>query len=125
MTWHYIFAKSTARSNNINELRVTKGPQLSKISQDASKTCAIAADLVQADYWFRLAARNPFHDNSQIRGAIEPKMTSDEMDAAKRLVDAWRPREFADLKLIFDSCGPFVTRNSLILLDRAVDFAKM
>ena len=52
----------------------------------------IAADLVQADMWFRLAARSPFHDNSQIRGAIEPKMTSDQMDAAKRLVDAWRPR---------------------------------
>ena len=60
----------------------------------------IAADLIQADYWFRLAARNPFHDNSQIRGAIEPKMTSDEMDAAKRLVDAWRPREFAELKAL-------------------------
>ncbi len=60
----------------------------------------IAADLVQADYWFRLAARNPFHDNSQIRGAIEPKMTSDEMDAAKRLVDAWRPREFAELETL-------------------------
>jgi len=57
----------------------------------------IAADLVQADAWLRLAARNPFHDNSQIRGAIEPKMTSDEIDAAKRLVDAWRPREFAEL----------------------------
>jgi TPR repeat protein len=61
---------------------------------------AIAADLIQADTWFRLAARNPFHDNSQIRGAIEPKMTSDEMDAAKRLVDAWRPRPFAELKTL-------------------------
>jgi len=60
----------------------------------------IAADLIQADYWFRLAARNPFHDNSQIRGAIEPKMTSDEMDAAKRLVDAWRPRIFDELKTL-------------------------
>jgi TPR repeat protein len=61
---------------------------------------AIAADLVQADYWFRLAARNPFHDNSQIRGAIEPKMTSDELDAAKRLVDAWRPRSLDELKAL-------------------------
>ena len=60
----------------------------------------IAADLVQADYWFRLAARNPFHDNSQIRGAIEPKMTSDEMDAAQRLVDAWRPRTFDELETL-------------------------
>ena len=61
---------------------------------------AIAADLVQADYWFRLAARSPFHDNSQIRGAIEPNMTSDQMDAVKRLVDAWRPRPFAELKTL-------------------------
>jgi TPR repeat protein len=60
----------------------------------------IAADMVEADYWFRLAARNPFHDNSQIRGAIEPKMTSDEMDAAKRLVDAWRPHTFDQLKTL-------------------------
>jgi TPR repeat protein len=60
----------------------------------------IAADLVQADYWFRLAARDPFHDNSQIRGAIEPNMTSDEMDAAKRLVDAWRPHTFEELKTL-------------------------
>ena len=61
---------------------------------------AIPADLVQADYWLRLAARNPFHDNSQIRGMIEPNMTTDQMDAAKRLVDAWRPREFTDLKTL-------------------------
>jgi len=60
----------------------------------------IAADLVQADTWFRLAARSPFHDNSQIRGAIEPKMTSDQIDAAKRQVDAWRPREFGELKTL-------------------------
>ena len=60
----------------------------------------IAADLVQADYWFRLAARSPFHDNSQIRSAIEPKMTSDQMDAAQRLVDAWQPHEFAELKTL-------------------------
>ena len=60
----------------------------------------IAADLIQADYWFRLAARNPFHDNSQIRGAIEPKMTSDDMEVAKRLVDAWRPRTFDGLKTL-------------------------
>lgn len=61
---------------------------------------AIPADLVQADTWFRLAARNPFHDNSQIRGMIEPKMTSDDLDAAKRLIDAWRPRAFNDLKTL-------------------------
>jgi hypothetical protein len=60
----------------------------------------IGADLVQADYWFRLAARSPYHDNSQIRGAIEPKMTSDDLDAAKRLVAAWRPRNFDELRTL-------------------------
>ena len=60
----------------------------------------IAVDLVQADSWFRLAARSPYHDNSQIRGAIEPKMTSDQIDAAQRQVDAWRPRRFDELKTL-------------------------
>ncbi len=60
----------------------------------------IGADLIQADYWFRLAARSPYHDNSQIRGEIEPKMTSDDLDAAKRLVAAWRPRDFDELKTL-------------------------
>ena len=32
MTWHYIFTKSPARSNNINDLRPTEGPSLLKIS---------------------------------------------------------------------------------------------
>lgn len=59
---------------------------------------AIGADLVQADMWFRLAARSPYHDNSQIRAAIEPGMTTAELDAAKRLVADWRPRSFAELK---------------------------
>ena len=49
---------------------------------------------------FRLAARSPYHDNSQIRGAIEPKMTSDQIDAAQRQVDAWRPRRFDELKTL-------------------------
>jgi len=67
---------------------------------DSDGRTAIPADLVQADYWFRLAARDPFHDNSQIRGLVEPKMTTDQLDAAKRLVDAWRPSQFADLKTL-------------------------
>ena len=35
MTWHYIFTKSPARSNNINDLRPTEGPSLLKISLTA------------------------------------------------------------------------------------------
>jgi len=45
----------------------------------------IPIDLVQADLWFRLAARSPYHDNSQIRAVIEPQMTTEQLDQAKRL----------------------------------------
>jgi TPR repeat protein len=58
----------------------------------------IPVDLVQADYWFRLAAHSPYHDNSQIRAMIEPQMTTAQLDEAKRLVEAWRPRKAAELK---------------------------
>jgi hypothetical protein len=58
----------------------------------------IAIDLIQADLWFRLAARNPYHDNSQIRAMIEPHMTTDQINQAKRLVEAWHPRTVLELK---------------------------
>ena len=60
----------------------------------------ISVDLVQADTWFRLGARNPFHNLSSIRARVEPKMTTDEMNEAKRLVEAWRPRTFDELKTL-------------------------
>jgi TPR repeat protein len=60
----------------------------------------LGVDLAGADVWFRLAARSPFHDNSQIRAAIEPNMTTDEIGAAKRLVDGWRPRSFEEIKTL-------------------------
>ncbi len=63
-----------------------------------SRGTVIAADLVQADFWFRLAARSPYHDNSQIRASIEPKMTTAQMDEAKKLVEAWHPRTVQELK---------------------------
>jgi TPR repeat protein len=65
--------------------------------KDARGT-VIPIDLVQADFWFRLAARSPYHDNSQIRAMIEPKMTTAQMDEAKKLVEAWRPRTAQELK---------------------------
>jgi hypothetical protein len=58
----------------------------------------ITVDLVQADYWFRLAARSPFHDNSQIRSMIEPKMTTAQIDEAKKLVDGWQKRTVEELR---------------------------
>jgi len=58
----------------------------------------IGADLVQADFFFRLAARSPYHDNSQIRGSIEPKMTTAQLQDAKRLLESWQPRAWVDVK---------------------------
>jgi TPR repeat protein len=59
---------------------------------------AIAPDLVQADLWFRLAARSPYHDNSQIRAMTEPHMTTEQLDQAKRLFEAWHPRTMQELR---------------------------
>jgi TPR repeat protein len=58
----------------------------------------IPVDLIQADLWFRLAARSPYHDNSQIRAMIEPHMTTAQLGEAKRLVELWQPRKFEELK---------------------------
>ncbi|MGO9757205.1 MAG: tetratricopeptide repeat protein [Roseiarcus sp.] len=60
----------------------------------------IPIDLVQADLWFRLAARSPYHDNAQIRAMIEPQMTTEQLAEAKRLFAAWRPRTIQELKTI-------------------------
>ena len=65
--------------------------------KDARGT-VIPVDLVQADFWFRLAARSPYHDNSQIRAMIEPKMTTAQMEEAKKLAETWRPRTVQELK---------------------------
>ena len=61
---------------------------------------AIAIDLVQADLWFRVAARSPYHDNSQIRAMIEPQMTTEQLGEAKRLFAAWRRKTLAELKTL-------------------------
>jgi hypothetical protein len=55
----------------------------------AAPQSVVAPDLVQADKWFRLAARDPWHDNPQVRGVIEPKMTSAQLDETRKLVAAW------------------------------------
>ncbi len=59
----------------------------------------ISIDLIQADLWFRLAARNLYHDNSQIRSMIEPQMTTSQLEEAKRLVESWHPRTIEELKV--------------------------
>jgi hypothetical protein len=60
----------------------------------------IAVDLAQADLWFRLAARSPYHNNSQIRAMIEPKMTTAQLDDVKRHFASWRAHTFQELAAI-------------------------
>jgi TPR repeat protein len=58
----------------------------------------IEPDLVQADMWFRLGARDAAYNNSQVRAAIEPKLTTAELEQAKKLVAGWKPLDLAQLK---------------------------
>jgi TPR repeat protein len=88
--------------------------KLSSIFSDGARDThgtVIAADLVQADLWFRVAARSPYHDNSQIRAAIEPKMTTEQLNQAKRLFDAWHPRTVQELKTMTISLPPAAQGN--------------
>jgi TPR repeat protein len=55
-------------------------------------------DLVQADVWFRLGARDPSYNNSQVRAAIEPKLTTAQLDEARRRVAAWHALDFEKMK---------------------------
>jgi TPR repeat protein len=57
----------------------------------------IEPDPIQADMWFRIAARSPFHDNPNIRHSIEGNMTSAQLDAAKKLAADWHPRPLAEV----------------------------
>jgi hypothetical protein len=58
----------------------------------------IAPDLIQADFWFRLGARDSEYDNSQVRGAIEPKMTTAQLDQVKKMVKDWHKLDFEQMK---------------------------
>ncbi len=78
--------------------------------KDASGA-AILPDLVQADLWFRLAARNPYHDNSQIRAAIEPHMTTDQLNQAKQLFEAWHPRTMQEVRAMTIALPPAMQGN--------------
>ncbi|HEV2336543.1 MAG TPA: tetratricopeptide repeat protein [Stellaceae bacterium] len=57
----------------------------------------IAPDPVAADMWLRLAARSQFHDNPSIRNSIESKMTSAQLDEAKKRAAEWHPRALAEV----------------------------
>jgi hypothetical protein len=83
--------------------------KLTSIFSDGAKDnhgTVIDADIVQADMWFRIVARSPYHDNSQIRAAIEPRMTTEQLNQAKRLFEAWRPRTMQDVKALTIALPP-------------------
>jgi len=83
--------------------------KLTSIFSDGAKDdhgTVIDADLVQADTWFRIVARSPYHDNSQIRAAIEPKMTTEQLNQAKRLFDSWHPHTMQDVKTLTIALPP-------------------
>jgi TPR repeat protein len=58
----------------------------------------IEPDLIQADFWFRLGARDREYDNSQVRGAIEPKLTTAQLDQVKKMVAGWHRLDFEQMK---------------------------
>jgi TPR repeat protein len=70
---------------------------LTRQSSD-SRGNVIEPDLVLADFWFRLGARSPEYNNSQVRAAIEPKLTTVQLDRAKKMVTAWRELDFGRMK---------------------------
>lgn len=63
----------------------------SMLQRPPTPAVLIAPDLVQADKWFRLAARDPWHDNPAIRATIEPHMTTVQLEEARGQVANWRP----------------------------------
>jgi TPR repeat protein len=58
----------------------------------------VEPDLVQADVWFRLGARDQSYNNSQVRAHIEPKLTTAQFEEAKKQVAAWHPLDFGKMK---------------------------
>src|SRR5262249_8164750 len=58
----------------------------------------IEPDLVEADVWFRLAARTADYNNAPLRAQIEPALTTAQLDEAKKRVAAWRDLNFAEMK---------------------------
>jgi hypothetical protein len=70
---------------------------LTRRSSD-SRGNVIEPDLVEADVWFRLAARSAFYDNAQVCARIEPTLTTAELDKAKQRFAAWHDLSFAEMK---------------------------
>ncbi len=66
-------------------------------NQRAAVPELVPIDLVQADKWFRLAARDGWHDNPAMRQAIEPRMTSAQLAEAQKQVASWHKLTLAEV----------------------------
>jgi hypothetical protein len=58
----------------------------------------IEPDLIQADFWFRLGARDREYNNSQVRGTIEPKLTTAQLDQVEKMIADWHKLDFEQMK---------------------------
>lgn len=53
----------------------------------------VAKDLKQAFHWYALAARNGDAEAQRRQKELEASMAGGELEAARRLIDAWRPKQ--------------------------------
>jgi TPR repeat protein len=79
------------------EQSLARAREAAGIAPEAAPKTLVAPDLVEADKWFRIAARSPFHDNPAIRQQIEPRMTTDQIEQAKSKAAAWQPLPLAEV----------------------------
>ena len=56
----------------------------------------VSPDLVSADVWYRLSAKDPIFASPRNRASLEFKMTSAEITEAKKRADAFKPISFAE-----------------------------
>src|SRR5271170_2270077 len=90
MTWHYIFTKSPARSNNINDLRPTEGLSLLKISLNLESYVRCAAREYRRTRGVVLRLRE--HEVFPARRVLEGGFTLRARGRARRTLPQGRPQ---------------------------------
>lgn len=73
-------------------------------------TEVIAPDLLAADVWFRLTAGDTIFDNNRLRTSVENRLTSDEINEARRRAAAFKLLSFEEvMHLQIDLPAPAAT----------------
>ncbi len=70
------------------------------IEPRAPAPLVVAPDLIEADKWFLLAARDPYHDNPSVRASIEPHLTTAELTQARQEIALWRRLPLSEVMAI-------------------------